>query len=65
MHVKILSGKTITIECESSTTIGNLKEEIRNKEGIPADQQRLVYEGKELEDEAAKLKYYGIGKSYG
>ena len=61
VYVKTLTGKTITIECYPTTTIGNLKVQICDKEGIPADQQRLVYKKNELKDEAAKLKSYDIG----
>ena len=61
VYVKTLTGKTVTIECDPTTTIGNLKVQICDKEGIPADQQRLVYKENELKDEAAKLKCYNIG----
>ncbi|KAI3437349.1 Cysteine-rich PDZ-binding protein (Cysteine-rich interactor of PDZ three) [Psidium guajava] len=60
IHVKSLTGKTVVIEVESSATAHDVKVKIQDLEGIPMDQQKLIFAGKELKNGVRTLAEYDV-----
>ena len=61
IFVRTQTGKTITLDVEHDSTLGFVKQQIQLKEGIPPLMQRLIFKGKQLEDDRT-LQDYGIDK---
>ena len=57
IFVKTLSGKTVTLDVEGSDTIEAVKAKIHNKQGIPSAEQRLIFAGRQLEDDHTVAEY--------
>ncbi|KIY97528.1 NEDD8-like protein RUB1 [Monoraphidium neglectum] len=57
IKVKTLTGKEIEIDIEPSDTIERIKERVEEKEGIPPVQQRLIFAGKQMNDEKQAKDY--------
>lgn len=59
VFVKTLTGKTISVDVEPDESVESLKAKIQEKEGVPIDQQRIIFDGKQL-DSLKSLADYDI-----
>ena len=57
IKVKTLTGKEIEIDIETDDTISRIKERVEEKEGIPPPQQRLIFGGKQMQDDKKACEY--------
>eukprot|EP00037_Helgoeca_nana_P038169 m.19234 g.19234 ORF g.19234 m.19234 type:complete len:76 (+) comp9897_c0_seq1:178-405(+) len=59
IKVKTLTGKEIEIDVEPTDTVIRIKERVEEKSGIPPDQQRLIFTGKQMADDQ-DIKFYKV-----
>jgi ubiquitin len=57
LFIKTLQGTTVTVDVEADEPIANIKKKIHEKQGVPVDQQRLIFSGKELQDDKTCSDY--------
>ena len=63
VFVAMLSGRSITIEVDSSDTVANIKAKVQDREGVRPEDQRLLFHGKQLEDEYTLQDYQVMNSS--
>lgn len=63
IKVKTLTGKEIEIDIEPTDKVERIKERVEEKEGIPPAQQRLIFSGKQMNDDKTAAEYKVTGGS--
>ncbi|KAI1721836.1 ubiquitin family domain-containing protein [Ditylenchus destructor] len=63
IKVKTLTGKEIELDIEPNDRVDRIKEKVEEKEGIPPSQQRLIFAGKQMNDDKTASEYKVIGGS--
>lgn len=63
IKVKTLTGKEIELDIEPTDRVDRIKEKVEEKEGIPPPQQRLIFAGKQMNDEKTASEYKVVGGS--
>jgi hypothetical protein len=62
IFVVTLTGKTITLSMAPNSTIADVRAEVSAREGVAPTEQRLLFDGKQLDDDGRALEAYGVGK---
>lgn len=57
IFIKTLTGKTIHCDVDASDTVAGVKQKIQDSEGIPPEQMRLIYAGRQLDDTRTMSDY--------
>ncbi|KAF1755440.1 hypothetical protein GCK72_022009 [Caenorhabditis remanei] len=63
VKVKTLTGKEIELDIEGNDRVERIKEKVEEKEGIPPPQQRLIFAGKQMNDDKTAADYKVVGGS--
>uniref|UniRef100_A0A915CLH7 Ubiquitin-like protein NEDD8 n=1 Tax=Ditylenchus dipsaci TaxID=166011 RepID=A0A915CLH7_9BILA len=63
IKVKTLTGKEIELDIEPTDRVDRIKEKVEEKEGIPPPQQRLIFAGKQMNDDKTAAEYKVAGGS--
>eukprot|EP00039_Didymoeca_costata_P018669 m.334483 g.334483 ORF g.334483 m.334483 type:complete len:79 (+) comp17360_c0_seq1:143-379(+) len=63
IKVKTLTGKVIAIDIEPTDTVKRIKERVEEKQGIPPEQQRLIFQGKQMGDDKTAESFKIVGGS--